>query len=114
MAIQMMQNISWTRRARAWCCLRIRNRPRAESIVDLETIFEFDESWYLETYEDVAWAVGRGDWPSGYMHYCTVGRSRGRIGAPRIDEEWYRAAYPLAAVEGAARQPRGGWGRASL
>jgi hypothetical protein len=82
---------------------------QVEARVETDSILQFDEAWYLETYEDVAAAVKRGDWPSGYMHYCIVGRAKGREGAPPIDEEWYRATYPLAVLEidnGKARGPR--------
>jgi len=33
------------------------------------------------------------------MHYNIIGRSNGQTDAPSIDEEWYSAAYPLAAIE---------------
>jgi phytanoyl-CoA hydroxylase len=45
---------------------------------------DFDEAWYLAKYPDVAVAVARGDWKSGYAHWIRVGQSAGRIGsAPR-------------------------------
>jgi len=56
----------------------------------------FDEALYLERYDDVAQAVARGEWSSGYMHYCVVGRSEGRSGSPEVDEAWYRKSYPMA------------------
>jgi hypothetical protein len=71
------------------------------------SVFEFDEQWYLENNDDVAAAVANGDWPSGYMHFCTVGRSRGRVGGPPVDEEWYVTTYPLVAKEIAADKAAG-------
>ena len=60
---------------------------------------EYDEQWYLEKNHDVAEAVARGEWISGYAHYCAVGKSRGRQGAPQVDDVWYLKAYPLAVQE---------------
>jgi hypothetical protein len=65
-------------------------------IIPESDVLGFDEALYLERYEDVAQAVARGEWPSGYTHYCSVGRSEGRSAAPEIDEPWYRKSYPMA------------------
>jgi hypothetical protein len=51
--------------------------------MDSPTIFEFDERWYLDTFKDVAAAVSRGEWPSGYMHYNIIGRSNGQTTPPQ-------------------------------
>lgn len=74
--------------------------------MDLIPINGFDERWYLEAYPDVAEGVSRGDWPSGYTHYCVIGRSKGRHGSAPVDEEWYKATYPLARSEVAAGKVR--------
>ncbi len=66
----------------------------------------FDECLYLQRYEDVAEAVARGEWPSGYAHYCTVGRSEGRSGTAEVDEGWYQKAYPNA-----RRDIEAGWAK---
>jgi GT2 family glycosyltransferase len=39
---------------------------------------DFDESAYLRTYPDVAQAVGRGEFTSGYHHFLVFGRKEGR------------------------------------
>jgi hypothetical protein len=56
----------------------------------------FDEAAYLQRYDQVAQAVAGGEWPSGYAHYCAVGRSAGLCGLPEVDENWYQQAYPAA------------------
>jgi hypothetical protein len=61
-------------------------------IDQLETTF--DEDWYLLTYPDVAEAVARGGWKSGFDHYEKVGRERGRF-ASAAD----KARRPEAAKE---------------
>jgi hypothetical protein len=66
----------------------------------------FDEALYLQRYDDVAQAVARGEWSSGYAHYCAVGRSKGRRGSPEVDEVWYQAAYPNA-----RRDIEAGWAK---
>jgi hypothetical protein len=40
---------------------------------------DFDEVWYLEKNPDVAAAVKRGGWKSGYAHYERVGYEKGRL-----------------------------------
>lgn len=60
---------------------------------------DYDEEWYLKTYPDVAAAVARGDWVSGYAHFSHIGRRNGRLGAPEIDETWYLEEYPEAGRE---------------
>ena len=72
-----------------------------ETIVskDTSSTLVYDEQWYLEKNQDIAEAVARGDWISGYAHYCAVGKPRGRQAVPQIDEAWYFKAYPLAVQE---------------
>jgi hypothetical protein len=88
---------------------------------------DFDEAWYLRKYPDVAAAVARGGWKSGYEHYSHTGRECGRLGSPLqeaaaqskpsrkdtnrpqimdagpttelFDADFYSRAYPLAAEE---------------
>jgi hypothetical protein len=67
------------------------------SEVETRHVFEFDEDYYLQQNPDVAQAVARGEWPSGYMHWCANGRASGRRAAPPIDVDWYISAYPQAA-----------------
>ncbi len=43
---------------------------------------KFDETFYLQTYPDVAKAVREGKVASGRVHYETFGHSEGRFGAP--------------------------------
>jgi hypothetical protein len=62
-------------------------------------MFHFDEEFYLANNPDVAQAVARDEWPSGYTHWCVNGRARGRAAAPAIDIDWYLSAYPAAALE---------------
>jgi phytanoyl-CoA hydroxylase len=63
------------------------------TIPDAE-LLGFDEALYLQRYQDVAEAVACGEWPSGYSHYCIVGRTEGRSGSHEVDETWYQKAYP--------------------
>jgi len=77
--------------------------------METQALLEFDEGWYLDTYKDVAQAVREGLWQSGYMHYCVLGKTKGRCGAPDIAEDWYSTTYPLVALEiaaGKASSPR--------
>jgi hypothetical protein len=67
-------------------------------------LLEYDETFYLERNPDVAEAVRRGDWPSGFTHYCVSGRIKGRAAAPAVDAEWYVKTYPAVADEIAAGQ----------
>ena len=56
-------------------------------------MLEFDEAFYLEKNPDVAEAVRRGDWPSGFTHYCVTGKAKGRAAARPVDADWYVSAY---------------------
>jgi ectoine hydroxylase-related dioxygenase (phytanoyl-CoA dioxygenase family) len=62
----------------------------------------FDESWYLQTYPDIASAVAAGAIASGYEHYVRNGRQEGRYPSAgysegdRFDDAWYATAYPAA------------------
>jgi hypothetical protein len=57
---------------------------------------DFDESWYLAHYQDVAEAVRVGVIGSAHQHYAAIGQTEGRL--PRapvgFDEEWYLYRYP--------------------
>jgi hypothetical protein len=75
--------------------------PIAMSIPEAD-LLGFDEALYLARYPDVAEAVVRGEWSSGYAHYCIVGRGEGRNGSAEVDAAWYRKSYPLAQSEIAA------------
>ncbi len=56
-----------------------------------------DETFYAETYADVAKAVAEGGL-TAIEHYCQHGFAEGRR-AFRFDRRWYSTAYPLAAFE---------------
>ena len=57
--------------------------------------WDYDETWYLANYPDVQDAVNRRQFPSGWMHFRTVGYFEGRFGAtPSVDADWYIATYP--------------------
>ena len=64
---------------------------------------DFDETFYLNRYPDVAAAVKRRGWKSGWHHYVGPGRREGR--QARIlgfDEAFYVRSYPQVAEEIAA------------
>jgi hypothetical protein len=63
---------------------------------------EFDEAFYLDANPDVAEAVRRHEWPSGFSHYCVIGKKTGRVGAKPVDSDWYVHTYPQAASDIAA------------
>jgi hypothetical protein len=68
----------------------------------------FDEAYYLESNPEVAEAVRRGEWSSGYVHYCVLGKARGMAASPPVDAAWYLASYPCVArdiAEGRAVSP---------
>jgi len=58
----------------------------------------FDETFYLQSYQDVAAAVRTGGLENGLDHYARAGfRERRRCFA--FDDHWYCVKYPLAALE---------------
>jgi len=59
---------------------------------------EFDESWYLLEYPDVAAAVRAGAFASGFAHYVAYGAREGRQASPYFDERYYLAANPDVAA----------------
>lgn len=60
----------------------------------------FSESFYLKMYSDVAAAVNRGEFASGYEHYRRTGAAEGRWGSDTLDfnEVSYLAANPDVAA----------------
>ena len=59
---------------------------------------EFDESWYLKAYPDIAQAIRAGIESSGLSHYLKFGRAEGRL--PYLfDPTWYASTYPGVAEE---------------
>jgi hypothetical protein len=44
-----------------------------------ELDFEFDETWYLQAYPDIAKAVRDSVVPSGLIHYMNFGRAEWRL-----------------------------------
>lgn len=58
------------------------------------------EPAYLEHNPDVAGAVERGEYRSGFEHFLSVGLEEGRLFSELdMDEEWYRQEYPGAVLE---------------
>lgn len=53
----------------------------------------FSENWYLKRYNDVAVAVKKGVFKTGYHHYVTNGKSEGRQALPPIPSEYNEGAY---------------------
>jgi hypothetical protein len=57
--------------------------------------WDFDEDWYLATYPDVHEAIREGKFPSGWVHFRSIGYLEGRLGSqPHVDTEWYVNTYP--------------------
>ena len=55
---------------------------------------EVDETWYLQTYEDIALAVREGSIASARRHFVDDGYFEGRLPFPmRVDERWYLQHY---------------------
>jgi hypothetical protein len=53
-----------------------------------------DETWYLQTYPDIAAAVQEGKIPNARNHYCRHGYYEHRLPYQiTIDDPWYRAQY---------------------
>jgi hypothetical protein len=54
-----------------------------------------EESWYRETYPDVAEAIDTGIYRSAKHHFVANGYLEGRRPFPlSVDEAWYLEAYP--------------------
>ena len=53
----------------------------------------FSENWYLKRYNDVAAAVKKGVFKTGYHHYVTNGKTEGRQALPPIPVEYNEGAY---------------------
>jgi len=53
-----------------------------------------NESYYLQTYPDVAAAVARGEFSSGCEHYSLYGKDEGRSALAPCDEDSYLQTYP--------------------
>lgn len=71
-------------------------------------MLDFDEDFYLEKNPDVAESVRRGEWPSGFAHYCVIGKSTGRQAVRPVDELWYTNTYPQVSIDisrGTAKSP---------
>ena len=55
----------------------------------------FSDSFYRETYPDIAAAYAAGAMPDLHRHFVSTGYFEGRAGAsPPVDEAYYIAAYP--------------------
>ncbi|MGD0389470.1 MAG: hypothetical protein ABSC42_11000, partial [Tepidisphaeraceae bacterium] len=58
----------------------------------------FDEHYYLEMNPDVAAAVAKGEFATGYDHYLEYGQYEGRSPSPYWDEAWYLQENPDVAA----------------
>jgi hypothetical protein len=58
----------------------------------------FDEHYYLATNPDVAAAVAKGEFATGYDHYIEFGQYEGRSPSPYWDESWYLQENPDVAA----------------
>jgi polygalacturonase len=58
----------------------------------------FDEHYYLKTYPNVAAAVAKGEFASGYDHYIEYGQYEGYSPSPYWDEAWYLKENPDVAA----------------
>ncbi|MCJ2035237.1 hypothetical protein [Methylobacterium sp. J-068] len=54
----------------------------------------FDEQWYLDTYEDVRYAVANGSIYSGFVHFVINGVHEGRCPNPTLDVEFVQMDEP--------------------
>jgi len=69
---------------------------------------DFDESWYLREYPDIAAAVQKGRLASGYQHWVETGRTEGRLPplgyaeSDIFDADWYGSVYHAAGGDVAA------------
>jgi predicted outer membrane repeat protein len=59
-----------------------------------ETQASFDETFYLDTYGDVAAAIAAGSYFSAYHHYYDVGQQAGRDPNATFREYWYKLTNP--------------------
>ena len=53
----------------------------------------FSESWYLYRYKDVAEAVKKGTFKSGYEHYIKHGKNEGRLPVPPVPSDFCEGDY---------------------
>jgi uncharacterized repeat protein (TIGR03803 family) len=67
-----------------------------ETLVSQNSLF--DEHYYLEMNPDVAAAVAKGIFATGYDHYIKYGQYEGRSPSPYWDEAWYLQANPDVAA----------------
>lgn len=56
-------------------------------------MYLFSENWYLHRYSDVANAVKKGSFSSGYEHYIKNGKSEGRLPVPQIPSDYKEGDY---------------------
>ncbi|WP_129139169.1 DUF4347 domain-containing protein [Modicisalibacter coralii] len=81
--------------------LRFNDRVELVEAPSLVTASGFDEAFYLADNPDVAAAVSRGDFASGYEHYTRYGADEGRQGNDGVsgfDEAFYLAHNPDVAA----------------
>ncbi|MGF1459797.1 MAG: hypothetical protein ACFBSG_12310 [Leptolyngbyaceae cyanobacterium] len=72
------------------------NQPVASPTFEINSIplgGFFDEYYYLQQYSDVAAAVKRGEFATGYDHFVTFGLDEGRIPSVFYNESFYLAQH---------------------
>ncbi len=66
---------------------------------NLISLMPFSESFYRQTYTDLAEAAAAGHIPDLHRHYIETGFFEGRLGAPpEVDDAFYLATYPDVAT----------------
>lgn len=104
---------AWYLRAYPECGIRTANVPTPRQLKAAERHYRkrgapqgknpnryFSETWYLKKYPDVAAAVERGDFKSGFDHYVRSGADEGFEASPvTVDPDWYFDTYPEVLTE---------------
>jgi cyclophilin family peptidyl-prolyl cis-trans isomerase len=69
----------------------------------------FDERYYLAMNPDVAAAVRRGTYTSGWQHFNAIGQVQGRSATPYFNEKLYRQLYPAVDLAVRHKMFKSGW-----
>jgi hypothetical protein len=74
----------------------------AKVVIGVETLVSqnslFDEHYYLQKYPDIAAAVAKGIFATGYDHYVRYGQFEGRNPSPLWDDQYYLQSNPDVAA----------------
>ena len=72
------------------------DRKRLNTLLGLFlSCWEFDQTWYLSQYPDIAAAIEDGHFGSAWEHFRKVGYFEGRLPTRlQVDEDWYLKTYP--------------------